>query len=266
MELEKKYYVYEYIDPNTNKPFYIGKGKGDRFLHHIKRLRDTDNPHKTNKIKKLLHEGTPPIINIIQSGLTESEAFNLENVLIIKLGRVNIKTGILLNLSDGGEGQSGWIPNDNYRKKMSNSVKGDKNGMFGKKHTEETKEKIKQKALGRKVSKEQKEKISQRYKGEKNPFYGKKHKKETIDLIRNKKKGRFTGENNFTSKTFIFTDPNGNEFVVKGNFDNFCKKNNLSIAKMKRNINNGFIQEPKKNAHAMTDESRNCIGWQIKKT
>jgi hypothetical protein len=50
------------------------------------------------------------------------------------------------------------IPND-IRLKMSNSTKGEKNHFFGKKHTEETRKKISEKAIGRKASNETKQKI-----------------------------------------------------------------------------------------------------------
>jgi hypothetical protein len=264
MENQKIYYVYEYIDPRNNQPFYIGKGKGDRLNYHIKNLNDGYNPHKTNKIKKILSEGLEPIINIVVSGLTETESFEIESSLIIKFGRVDNKTGCLLNLTYGGEGQSGWIPGDDYRKKMSESTKGEKNGMFGRNHSDETKNKIREKAVGRKASEETKKKFSTDRVGSKNSFYGKKHKSETIDLIKSKKIGRFTGEKNFTAKTFIFIDPNGKVNTVKGGFAAFCEKNNLSIAKMKRNINKEVIGLPKKNPQSMTNESKNCIGWQIK--
>lgn len=261
---QKIYYVYEYVDPRNNQPFYIGKGKGDRFSYHIKNLDDGYNPHKTNKIKKILSENLEPIINIVVSGLTETEAFEIESSLITKFGRIDNKTGCLVNLTNGGEGQSGWIPGDKYRKKMSESTSGVKNGMFGRKHSEETKEKIRERAIGRKASDETKKKMSLERVGFKNGFYGKKHKNETIDLIKSKKIGRFAGEKNFTAKTFIFIDSNGVINTIKGGFNSFCLRNNLSTSKMKRNINKGVIGSPKKNPQSMTIESKNCIGWEVK--
>ena len=44
----------------------------------------------------------------------------------------------------------------------------------------------------------------------------------------------------------------------------FCNENNLSTAKMKRNINKGIILPPKKNTKSMTLESKNCVGWEVK--
>jgi hypothetical protein len=46
--------------------------------------------------------------------------------------------------------------------------------MFGKNHSEETKQKISEKRLGYKHSEETKQKMSESRKGEKNPMYGKK--------------------------------------------------------------------------------------------
>lgn len=264
MKHQKIYYVYEYVDPRNNQPFYIGKGKGNRFNHHIKNLNDNYNLHKTNKIKKILSENLKPIINIISSGLTETEAFEMENSLIMEFGRVDNKTGCLVNLTNGGEGQSGWIPSYEYRKKMSESKSGVKNGMFGRKHSKESKNKIKERAIGRKASEETKKKFSIERTGPKNGFYGKKHNNETINLIKSKKIGRFTKEKSFTAKTFIFIDRNENIHTIKGDFVSFCLENNLSVAKMKRNINKGVVGLPKKNPQSMTIESKNCIGWEVK--
>jgi hypothetical protein len=49
------------------------------------------------------------LIQIIQDNLNENEAFNLECKLIAQYGRKDLGTGILRNMTDGGEGVSGRI-------------------------------------------------------------------------------------------------------------------------------------------------------------
>ena len=71
------------------------------------------------------------------------------------------------NLTEGGEGTIGWIPSIETRQKMSKSRTGERNGMYGKKHSKETKEKIRKKAKTRKWSKESCKKNSRP--GNKNP-------------------------------------------------------------------------------------------------
>jgi hypothetical protein len=90
-------------------PIYIGKGKWDNKRHkdHLKECR---NKIFENKINYWNKNNIEPMIVILEKDLTEQEAWDLETRLIISLGRVDLKTGPLLNLTDGGEGPSGRTP------------------------------------------------------------------------------------------------------------------------------------------------------------
>ncbi len=80
MTTKKEYYVYVYFDPDTRRPIYVGKGRGNRALHHM-HLMDEGSP-KTQAIQEILDEGKKPIIQIVQWGLTEEQAFTTEAALI----------------------------------------------------------------------------------------------------------------------------------------------------------------------------------------
>ena len=78
-----KYYVYCLIDPRTNKPFYIGKGKGNRVFQHVRSLDDNYFPsEKLEKIKEINNQGLEVKHLIIRHGLTEDESFKIESSLI----------------------------------------------------------------------------------------------------------------------------------------------------------------------------------------
>lgn len=93
------FYVYVYHDPITFEPFYVGKGSGDRARKHLSRK---DKHPFVQKIQKLLKEGNEPIIHKIDCP-SEDEAFRLEIAMIKFIGRDDLKTGPLLNLTAGGE-------------------------------------------------------------------------------------------------------------------------------------------------------------------
>lgn len=74
-----KHYVYAYSDPETDKVFYIGSGKGNRALHHLGESGESDKVLKINQIRAKRRE---PKIEIIRHGLTRNEAIIAESVAI----------------------------------------------------------------------------------------------------------------------------------------------------------------------------------------
>ena len=78
------YYVYALINPINNKPFYIGKGKGNRVFAHKEDVlnRNTQNSLKEDEIISILESGLDIKHIIIRHGLKENESFLLESTLI----------------------------------------------------------------------------------------------------------------------------------------------------------------------------------------
>lgn len=92
------YYVYLLSDKNNNV-FYVGKGIGNRINHHFKDLIDKE-VKKTEKIKKIIQLGKNVKKIILRHGLTEQEAFAVENALIDYIGIDNL-TNIVKGHSGG---------------------------------------------------------------------------------------------------------------------------------------------------------------------
>lgn len=93
-----EYYVYELIDPRNNKPFYIGKGKGDRIDHHEKEARKSQSTAKTKLIAEIELEGLSIVKNIVKRFKSENAAYKYEEKLIKKIGLEN-----LTNVAPGGK-------------------------------------------------------------------------------------------------------------------------------------------------------------------
>jgi group I intron endonuclease len=97
--------------------------------------------------------------NILAYWDSEEEAFDHEKLLISCFKDMGIK---LVNMTNGGEGCSGYKWTD--EQKANFDMTGEKNGMYGKQHSEKTKQKIAKKAKGRKISEKSKAKISAKLK------------------------------------------------------------------------------------------------------
>lgn len=157
-----EYFVYALVDPRDGSIFYIGKGKNKRpYKHLTEALRYKNNteksinPYKTRKILNILDAGFDSYgIMYLHKDLTEQDAFNLE------IEEINNYSN-LTNISKGGLGGDNISNNPNYEeicKKISEGGKrrfqehpedrfksaryGKDNGMFGKTHTSEVRQKI----------------------------------------------------------------------------------------------------------------------------
>lgn len=122
------YYVYLHIRNDNNEVFYVGKGKNHRAKSRVGR----------SEWWKRIVDKYGYTIEYIEKDLSEDDALDLE-VELIKFYR---ECGYsLCNLTDGGDGTSGL------------------------RHTDATKEKIRQAATGRKQSEETRRKVNAAQKG-----------------------------------------------------------------------------------------------------
>lgn len=118
-----RFYAYIYRDltrmdaKGFPEAFYVGKGMNRRAYSHLSRK---DRHPMTHRLQKMLSFGTRPHIEIIPA-LDEGHALFLEGCLIKIIGRKDLGLGPLLNLTDGGEGQSN--PSEATRAKLSAAAK-----------------------------------------------------------------------------------------------------------------------------------------------
>ncbi len=97
---EKKWYVYMLFDPDTELPFYVGKGTGDRIDQHEQDL-DNDflgNPAKKWIIRNILARDKQVLKRKVAEFDSEQEAYIYESKLITLFG------SFLTNIMPGSDG------------------------------------------------------------------------------------------------------------------------------------------------------------------
>lgn len=95
------------------QPFYVGKGSFYSSQKKPKKLRfyqyvnlKYKGTHRYNTIQKIIQEtGEYPLVKYYDIHITEKEAFEQEKYLIALIGRKDLKEGLLINHTNGGEGE-----------------------------------------------------------------------------------------------------------------------------------------------------------------
>jgi len=177
--------VYGIIYKATNKingKMYIGqtiRSLSRRKAVHVSEASIVkDNSYFHNAIKK---HGTKNFDWETIDTCNNRKKLNLLEIFYI--GYYNTFVGIGYNLNAGGDGNAGFSPSVETRRKLSVASSGKNNPMYGKKHSDETRKKLSVAAIGKRS-------------GKNNPNYGKKHSKETREKISEALMGKCTGEEN----------------------------------------------------------------------
>ena len=149
-------FIYLLLDPRHGHTSVFYVGVGTRYSRPKAHLRETEqnttNIHKWRKIAGIREQGLEPVIQIVIDGLTPITAFSYEIRLIEFFGRAGIDPGgCLTNISAGGD--------------VGPVLSGTRNGFFGRKHSDETRQIISAAGKGREFSEEHRRKLSDAARG-----------------------------------------------------------------------------------------------------
>jgi hypothetical protein len=263
------YYNYFYIDPRKPghytygglpmsflfEPFYVGKGKHDRYRSFANR-----NKYFLNQVNKLITEGLPleDQVFCFNHNTSEQDALTQETLYIRTIKRADLGEGPLLNYTDGGDGVKNYIFTDAAKAKMKAKRQG-RQPSLGMKHTDETKAKLRAALNNRPKTEETKQKMRDNHSHNKpflnkshsaatkqkmsialkklaseriripsdNPMFGKHHSEASRNLMSQKAKQRPR------KSKFVWTriDPNGIIWTTY-KLTNFCHEHNLQRSSM----------------------------------
>jgi group I intron endonuclease len=176
-------FIYAFKLKNKEEYRYIGKTINikNRYVAHKNSAERGENLPIYRWIR------SKGIDNIEMVILEESDDNTLQDLEKLWIAKIKKRGDRLLNLTEGGEGSLGYMHSEEQKKKWSEqrrgSITGEKNpnyGKFGPAHP----------AYGRKFSEETKQKLSEQKMGENNPNYGKSIPDETRIKMSLAQKGR----------------------------------------------------------------------------
>lgn len=129
-------YIYALVDPDTGQPRYVGKSDNPiyRFRRHLK---DDSDTHKSRWIRTLLRNGKFPKLRVLQA----------------------------VRFDEWQEAERYWIAQFRYCE-LTNSTEG---GIGPLRPSDETREKMRQRKLGRRITREHALKVSAALKGRPKP-------------------------------------------------------------------------------------------------
>lgn len=276
------------------EPFYIGKGKYterrkySRAKQHLNEKRNR-NYFKNGKINRIKEEcRCIPFIEILYDNLIENDAFLYEKQLIHEIGRYNIGRGPLTNLTNGGEGSSGYVQSKETKDKRVESLK--KSTLIETLKTDKYKEQLSKRSKNW-WNEEKKMEYSIKQQGKNNSNFGKKRSLESIEKSKETKKRNIengilpkitdegrkkiseTGKKRKGKKNtvirkdsviYILISNTGEAFEINGavKLQDFCKSNKLQVKTLKNNIG---LKITTNMVVGKKIFAKNTIGWILQK-
>lgn len=166
---ERHYTIYCHRNKINNKS-YIGQTGAVPYTRRWSGHGTSGSPYKNCRVfeRAILKYGWDNFEHfILMDNLTLKEANHYETLFINLFDTTNPEIGY--NIAKGGENHTHSEETKKLISKHHADVSGENHPMYGKHHSKETKEKMRQAALGRVVSEETKQKISKATKGKNNP-------------------------------------------------------------------------------------------------
>ena len=189
-------YLYRHIRLDKNQPFYIGIGSSEYYNRAYRHKQRSD-------LWKRIASKAGYRVEILLDDLTWNEVCEKEKEFIKLYGRIDLKTGCLANMTDGGDGAINVIISKEHREKVAEA---NRRRIF----TEEDRKNISIRHTGRKKSDEAKKKLSESLRNSQKfkdaikinseNFKGFKHSEETkrkLSELRSKKIIQKTLDNEF---------------------------------------------------------------------
>ena len=178
------FYVYEYFKKCTGEVFYVGKGTGRRMFEL----------HNRNKYFNAVYQKYDCDVRVVCDELTNEQACEMERQRIAELKAVG---QAYCNFTEGGTGFSTGELNPIHKRIAEGTAKlfdensrfyGERNGFYGRHHTDETKRLISERRKGKGARYgADNPMFGKGFKGEKNPMYGRRgelHPNATMYLIK----------------------------------------------------------------------------------
>ena len=166
----KNCYVYIHKKADTKEIFYVGIGNQLKYKRAYELTKTRRSKEWTQVFEKHGVE-----VEIYADNLTRKQAIEIEISIIDKYGRIDLGTGVLVNMTKGGDGfyeLSYEVKNRNPRnrgqKRAEHATQITKEKLTGRVLSDETKHKMRLAKLGKKQSREHLEKRKQ---GLKNTHY-----------------------------------------------------------------------------------------------
>lgn len=169
--MDQRFYVYEHTRNDTGAVFYVGKGSERRAWVRQGR----------NNWWRRIADKSGYQVRIVVPGIEEELAHMAEMERIDQLRRIGVQ---LCNLTDGGEGMSGYKAPPEVIERRSAKQRGQKRlsvseKLRGRAKTEEHRKKLAEARRGKKASQAAREAMSRARKGQVSSMKGKRHSEET---------------------------------------------------------------------------------------